>query len=264
MQLYAGTSGFSYPKWKGGFYPKDAKTDALLHHYALRLPSVEINNTFYRMPRENVVLGWKSQVPADFRFSMKASRRITHYAKLKDTEDSVQYLLQALSPLGPSLGVVLFQLPPQFQKDVGILKAFLSSMPESPRIALEFRHHSWFDDEVYGLLADAKAALVGGDGDDSLPALVPTTDFGYLRLRADAYDDAALSSWNARLASSGWRHAFVYFKHEGLGPRLAEQLIQLGGGAAAPAISQVAGNKPKRPGLKKTAPKPAKSKRKAR
>ncbi len=226
MKLYCGTSGFSYPKWKGRFYPKGTKTDALLQHYAERLPSVEINNTFYRMPRENVIQSWKAQVPDGFRFAMKASRRITHYAKLKGTEDDVQFLLQALAPLDRNLGVVLFQMPPQFQKNLEVLRAFLASLPASPRVAMEFRHRSWFDDDVYALLSDSKVALVGGDGDAALPELVSTTDFGYLRLRQDAYDVAALQQWNERLGKAGFSHAFVYFKHEVLGPHFAEQLLK--------------------------------------
>jgi uncharacterized protein YecE (DUF72 family) len=272
MKLYAGTSGFSYPKWKGGFYPKDAKTDALLQHYAARLPSVEINNTFYRMPRPNVVLGWKAQVATDFRFAMKASRRITHYAKLANTEDNVQFLLQALSPLDANLGAVLFQMPPPFQKDTAVLRAFLDNLPANPRVAMEFRHRSWFDDEVYALLSDAKVALVGGDGDDALPSIVPTTDFGYLRLRADAYDDDVLAQWYARIASAKWQHAFVFFKHEELGPTLAEKLIALGaerpdassGGSSNTSSAPEKARKSTRPGLKKAAPKPAKPRRKAK
>ncbi|MEZ4219753.1 MAG: DUF72 domain-containing protein [Polyangiaceae bacterium] len=250
MRLYAGTSGYSYPAWKGFFYPAEAKTDALLRHYAARLPSVEINNTFYRMPRSSVVEGWRGQVPADFRFAMKASRRITHFAKLRDCAEPLSYLLQGLEALGPTLGVVLFQMPPQFQKDVAVLEEFVAALPSELPVAMEFRHRSWFDDAVYGLLGARRIALVGGDGETDLPSLVPTANFGYLRLRLDEYDDAALDRWKARLEEAGFDHAFVFFKHEERGPHYALQML-----GAAPAAAAVAAA-PRRPGLKKAPAKP--------
>jgi uncharacterized protein YecE (DUF72 family) len=231
MRLRAGTSGFSCKEWKGPFYPEDLPDDEMLRYYAERLSTVEINNTFYRMPKRSVLEGWARKVPEDFVFVLKASRKITHYARLKEeAADSVQYLWEVARALGPHLGPVLFQLPPNLAKDVDRLLAFMSMLPEGLRAAFEFRHPSWFDDEVYDALRDGGQTLCLADSDDSdAPTLVPTTSWGYLRLRREEYTDHALRRWYAAIHAQPWNEAFVFFKHEdeGAAPRLALRLLSL-------------------------------------
>jgi len=236
MHSQVGTSGFSYAEWKGNFYPKGIKSGDMLAHYASRLSTVEVNNTFYRLPRPPLLEGWRAKTPDGFTFAVKASRRITHFKKLRETGDLLDYLFSNLLVLGPRLGPILFQLPPTVRVDVDLLRAFLADVaprvaeiPE-PRIVLEFRHTSWFTDEVYSVLADAGATLCGGDGDDEgrvPPPLVRTAPFAYVRLRNDAYSDAELSAWAGRLHDLGADEVFVYFKHEVQGPHLAERLQSL-------------------------------------
>jgi len=226
MHALIGTSGFSFDEWKGVFYPSELRAGQRLEYYASRLPAVEINNTFYRMPRPEMLAGWNSRVPESFRFAVKAPRRITHQQRLKGAEQSLNELMSACAALGEKLGPVLFQLPPFFKKDVGCLREFLS-VAQSGRPAFEFRHGSWFDDEVYETLGAAGAALVSGDPDDSpesLP-LVATAGWGYLRLRAPEYDDAALDRWAERILQQPWSEAFVFFKHEVQGPAFARALL---------------------------------------
>ncbi|MEZ4370894.1 MAG: DUF72 domain-containing protein [Polyangiaceae bacterium] len=226
MRVLSGTSGFSYKEWRGSFYPEDAAVNDLLRLYAERLPAVEINNTFYRMPKSSVVASWAEQVPEDFRFVIKASQRITHRQRLRDVDDSVAYLFKVIAILEARLGAVLFQLPPFLKKDVPLLKSFLAVLPPECKPVLEFRHPSWFCDEVYAALATGKAALCGGDLDaeTKAPPLVSTTDFGYLRMRREdsSYSEAELDEWAARVAEQRWSEAFVFFKHEVEGPMLAE------------------------------------------
>jgi uncharacterized protein YecE (DUF72 family) len=227
MQTLVGTSGFSFDEWKGVFYPPELRARERLDFYASRLPAVEINNTFYRMPRAEMLAGWTERVPLGFRFAIKAPRRITHQQRLKGAEQSLAQLMDACAVLGDKLGPILFQLPPFFKKDTGVLREFLSVV-HAGRAAFEFRHASWFDDEVYDVLGSGGAALVSGDPDDapeSLP-LVPTANWGYLRLRAPEYSDAALDSWAARIAQQAWGEVFVFFKHEVQGPAFAEALLQ--------------------------------------
>jgi uncharacterized protein YecE (DUF72 family) len=227
MHALVGTSGFSFDEWKGVFYPPELRAAERLEFYATRLPAVEINNTFYRMPRAEMLAGWNARVPGAFRFAIKAPRRITHQQRLKGAEESVRQLTSACGVLGDKLGPILFQLPPFLKKDAGALREFLS-LVRGGRPAFEFRHPSWFDDEVYQALADAGAALVSGDPDDapeSLP-LVPTAKWGYLRLRAPEYADDALDDWAARIAQQPWREVFVFFKHEVQGPAFARALLE--------------------------------------
>lgn len=225
MRLWAGTSGYSYEEWRGGFYPDDAKPADMLGLYARKLPCVEVNNTFYRMPKTSVVRAWADSVPDGFRFVIKASRRITHRSRLKNADDAVRYLFGALEPLGDKLGAILFQLPPTFRKDIERLERFLSDLPEC-RAAFEFRHDSWHCEEVYRLLGEHGAALVGGDDDEVEASLTSTAAWGYARLRRSDYDDAALDDWAHRLKAQPWTDAFVFFKHESLGPQLAGDLIE--------------------------------------
>jgi uncharacterized protein YecE (DUF72 family) len=227
MQALVGTSGFSFDEWKGVFYPPELRAKERLDFYATRLPAVEINNTFYRMPRSEMLAGWNGRVPPRFRFAIKAPRRITHQQRLKGAEQSLAQLMDACGVLGDKLGPILFQLPPFFKKDMGVLREFLGVV-RGARAAFEFRHASWFDDDVYEALGSGGAALVSGDPDDapeSLP-LVPTAKWGYLRLRAPEYSDAALDSWGARIAQQPWDEVFVFFKHEVQGPAFAQALQQ--------------------------------------
>jgi uncharacterized protein YecE (DUF72 family) len=236
MRLFVGTSGYAYKEWRGHFYPDDARPADMLRLYGERLPTVEINNTFYRMPSEKLLLDWAGQVPDDFSFALKASQRITHHARLKDAGDALAYLLHTATALGAKLGPTLFQLPPNLPKDTPRLADFLALLPPRWQAAFEFRHASWYADDVYEALRARGAALVVADADDTEPppAIVPTAGFGYVRLRRTAYDDEALRTWAARLAAQPWDRAWVFFKHEdeGAGPRLAQRLIDLAAAGA--------------------------------
>jgi uncharacterized protein YecE (DUF72 family) len=230
MNLCVGTSGFSYKEWKGSFYPEDLTAKAMLSYYAERLPAVEINNTFYRMPQQTMLENWLSQVPDSFRFSLKAPQRITHFKRLKETEEETKYFFNTVSVLGDGLGVVLFQLPPNMKKDLPRLEAFLESVPVESRAAFEFRHPTWFDDDILSLLQRGNRALCVSDTDD-LPAtrIDSTADWGYLRLRRVAYTEDDLVEWLKRIQTQNWSDAFVFFKHEdeGTGPKLASQFLGL-------------------------------------
>ena len=228
MRLFAGTSGFSYDEWEGSFYPADLPAKQRLPYYATRLNTVEINNTFYRTPKESVVAGWRAQVGGDFRFVIKASQRLTHHKRLKDCAEDLAFALGVYRALGERLGPVLFQLPPQSKKDVARLEEFLEHVPADIQAAFEFRNDSWFGEDVYGLLRAKGAALVLSDVDDAPePPLVPTARFGYLRLRRTEYSSDALARWLERVHAQGWDEAFVFFKHEdaGTGPRLAGEFL---------------------------------------
>ena len=230
--LFAGASGYSFKEWCGSFYPDKMKPDAMLHWYAQRLPTVEINNTFYRMPKTNVLENWVQTTPENFRFAIKASRRITHDARIKAdaARDSVDYLYRQLAALGAKLGAVLFQLPPNLKKDVARLRDFLQLLPAGHRAAFEFRNEAWFDDEVYGLLRDAQAALVLSEREDNAaPLLVQTAPWGYVRLRLEQYSDDELARWAERIAAAGWRETFVYFMHEPTAPGYAQTLLRAAG-----------------------------------
>jgi uncharacterized protein YecE (DUF72 family) len=224
-----GTSGYSYAEWKGNFYPEKMAAKDMLRFYAERFPTVEINNTFYRLPTEKVLSGWAEQVPESFTFVIKASKRITHDKRLKECGDLLTYLLQVTSTLGSRLGPLLFQLPPNFKKDVPRLKSFFDDMPERRRMAVEFRHASWFDDEVYDTLRAHGAALCVADtGEEPAAPLVATTDWGYLRLRREDFSDTDLCDWARRIREQPWSDAFVFLKHEeeGKGPKLAARLME--------------------------------------
>jgi len=233
MDLLVGTSGFSYVEWKGSFYPEGLKDAEMLTSYSERLSTVEINNTFYRMPAPALLEGWNHKVAEarQFAFALKAPKSITHISRLKDAADGTAYFLKVASTLGEHLGPILFQLPPFFKKDAGVLREFLATLPAGVSAAFEFRHPSWFDDETSTLLADKGAALVAGDPDEGDPLpLIATARFGYLRLRAASYDLAGLQAWHARIAAQPWQAAYVYLKHEVLGPAYAQGLQQLARG----------------------------------
>jgi uncharacterized protein YecE (DUF72 family) len=233
MNILVGTSGWSYKEWKGSFYPEKLPAEEMLRFYSTRFPTVEVNNSFYRIPSERVLAGWAEQVPAGFRFVLKASRRVTHNNRLKDEDGSLAYFLRAVNPLGERLGPTLFQLPPTFKKDVSRLQDFLGRLPRRWPAAIEFRHSSWFDDEVYDLLRARDVALVAVDEDQGEGAgapLVPTASWGYLRLRRTQYDPAALQSWATRIAAQAWKEAYVFLKHEEgspTGPGAAQEMKQV-------------------------------------
>jgi uncharacterized protein YecE (DUF72 family) len=230
VDLYVGTSGYSYKEWKGTFYPEDLSAKLMLHYYGERFRTVEINNTFYRMPKASVLETWTGEVPTDFRFVLKAPRQITHIKRLKDAEDSVSYLLEVAVVLREHLGPLLFQLPPFLKKDVPRLREFLALLPSQYRAAFEFRHQSWFDEEVFELLQGHRAALCIAEGLDDLEVpFAATADWGYLRLRQPDYDDGKLKTWVSRVREQDWQDAFIFFKHEdaGRGPQLAKRFLEL-------------------------------------
>lgn len=231
-KVFAGTSGFSYKEWKGKFYPDDLANSEMLAFYSERLPAVEINNTFYRLPRKDVLESWASSVPNSFRFVIKASRRITHFKRLKAPFDEVDYLLEAILTIANTLGAVLFQLPPNMKKDTERLSAFLENLPTEVPAAFEFRNESWFGEDVYEILRQHGRALVHADTDEKPVAeLVETADWGYLRLRRPAYDQEALEQWAGMISETKWKKAFAFFKHEddGAGPEMASRFRDLTG-----------------------------------
>jgi uncharacterized protein YecE (DUF72 family) len=231
MNLYVGTSGYSYPMWKGAFYPKDLPTSQMLRYYGGHFRTVESNDTFLSMPQESVLQARAGHVPADFRFALKAPQQITHRKRLMNVGDLVSQLFEVVAVLKKRLGPLLFQLPPNFKKDSARLRAFLELVPSRRRVAIEFRHPSWFDDEVFGLLHKRRAALcIAEEKDDLEVPFMATADWGYLRLRRPHYSDAEIKRWVKRVQKQKWRDAFVFFKHEdkGKGPRMAQRFLELG------------------------------------
>jgi len=230
MNLHVGTSGYSYKEWKGIFYPEDLPAKEMLAYYSRKLPAVEINNTFYRLPQPAMIEKWKEQVPAEFRFSIKATQRITHIKRLNNVAEETKYLLGTAALLQERLGVVLFQLPPNMKKDAERLRNFLSQLPAETRAAFEFRHESWFDGETFDLLRAKDCALVTSDTDvKPLSEIISTATWGYLRLRRVSYGENDLAEWMKRVKAQPWKNAFVFFKHEdeGTWPKLAAQFINL-------------------------------------
>jgi len=230
MNLHVGTSGYSYKEWKGSFYPEDLPAKEMLAYYSRRLPAVEINNTFYRLPQPAMVENWRDQVPETFRFSVKATQRITHIKRLQNCADETKYLIETASLLGDRLGVILFQLPPNSKKDAGRLSDFVALLPKDKRAAFEFRHESWLDDEVIDLLQTNNRALVVSDTDEKpLTEIISTADWGYLRLRQTNYESSDLVEWMKRVKDQKWNDAFIFFKHEdeGKGPQMAKRFLDL-------------------------------------
>lgn len=230
MRLHVGTSGYSYDQWEGSFYPEGMKAEDRLAHYGERFGTVEINNTFYRMPKREVVERWAAAVPSTFQFVIKASRRITHQGRLKEQEvsDSVAYLLGQLEPLGEKRGPLLFQTPPYLRKGVDRLRAFVALLPPGVRAAFEFRHHSWDDPEIHAIVSEGGHALCAAEheaGAQEVP-LVKTGSWGYVRLRDPDYDDDQLRRWVERIAET-WDEAFVFFKHEQTGPQLVNRMTAI-------------------------------------
>jgi uncharacterized protein YecE (DUF72 family) len=229
MQLLAGTSGFSYKEWLGKFYPEKLPATEMLRFYAGHFATVEINNTFYRMPAEAMLARWAEEVPGSFAFTLKAPRRITHELRLKECETHVAEFLRRAQALGGKLGPVLFQLPPFLKKDLPRLRDFLALLPAGRPVAFEFRNDSWQDEEVYDALRSKSAMLCYTDTDaGASPPVVVTADSAYLRLRRTHYEDAELGDWAGRIAALPLARAYVYFMHEddALGAVFARKLLE--------------------------------------
>ncbi len=230
MRLLAGTSGFAFKEWKGSFYPADLKDDGMLGFYAGKFPTVEINNTFYRLPKEKVLLDWAAQVPESFTFAIKASQRITHFARLKaESADALGFLLKNTVSLGSKLGPILFQCPPNLKKDIARLRAFLALLPGDRKFTIEFRNESWFDDEVFGALRERDIPLCVTEQPEFASPVVATATWGYARLHRLDYDAAALGEWAKRIAGQPWSDAYVYFKHDegvGSGPPAVRTFVE--------------------------------------
>ena len=230
MNLYAGASGYSYKEWKGRFYPEDLAAKDMLRYYAAKLPAVELNNTYYRLPQRDMIENWKAQVPENFRFSVKASQRITKVKRLKDAMPETKYMLDVVSALDDRLGAIFYRMPEDMENDLKRLASFLKQLPPQPRAVFDFRHPSWFDDDVRDLLRSENRALCISDTDE-LPVsrIDKTADWGYVRLRRVNYSTADLRDWISRMKDQDWKTAFVFFKHEdeGTGPRLAAEFINL-------------------------------------
>jgi uncharacterized protein YecE (DUF72 family) len=226
--LWIGTSGYSYPEWKGSFYPETISPKKMFAYYAERLSSVEINHTFRAMPEASVIAGWAAAAPEGFRYSLKAPQQITHHKRLVGAEAPLLELLAGARLLGRKLGVVLFQLPPNLKKDTEKLGDFLALLPGDVRAAFEFRHASWHDDAVYELLRRKNAALCIADSEALATPAVATADFGYFRLRDEGYKRADIKRWSQVIHANAaaWKETFVHFKHEetGKGPAFAVML----------------------------------------
>jgi len=228
--IYVGTSGYSYKEWKGSFYPENIPAKDMLAYYAARLQAVELNNTFYRLPQQSMVEAWKAQVPDNFRFTIKAPQSITHFRRLKDAAVVTQTVIETVSALEDRFGAVLFRLPEDMEKDLGRLEKFLKDLPADTRAAFEFRHASWFDDEVLALLRSEKRAFCISDRDEMpMNHIDKTADWGYVRLRRVNYSKSDLAKWVKRVRAQDWKDTFVFFKHEdeGTGPKLAAQFVAL-------------------------------------
>ncbi len=230
MKIYAGTSGFGHAEWKGKFYPEKIRPGDMLRFYAERLGTVEINNTFYHMPSEKMLLSWAAQVRSDFIFAIKAPQVITHIKQLKHVFEEIERLFKSLSVLEGKQGPVLFQFPKSFRADAALLREFLSLLPRDSRPAFEFRSPTWHTEQVLGLLADKACSLCIADTDEqAVEQIISTADWGYLRLRRSDYNDADLAIWAERILSQQWERAFVFFKHEddAKGPELAMRFMRL-------------------------------------
>jgi uncharacterized protein YecE (DUF72 family) len=230
MTLYVGTSGYSYKEWKGSFYPDKISPKEMLGYYASRLHAVELNNTFYRMPKPEMIESWKSQVPDNFRFSVKAPQTITHFRRLKDAAPQTRIMLKTVAALDQRLGAVIFRLPEEMKKDLKRLESFLKVLPVDTPAVFDFRHPTWFDDEVVELLRSQKRVFCVSDIEE-LPEsyTFKTADWGYVRLRRERYTEAELVRWVKRIKAQKWNDTYVFFKHEdeGTGPTLAAQFVAL-------------------------------------
>ena len=231
MRPWIGTSGFQYPEWKGGFYPEKMPVAKMLAYYAERFATTEINYTFRQIPKETTVAKWVEGTPEHFRFTFKAPQKVTHFAKLRNCGETMRHFHEVMLGLGEKRGAVLLQLPPDFQKNLETLAAFLGDLPEGMKAAFEFRHQSWFADEVYDLLRAHNAALCLAESEDLVTPREVTADFGYLRLRREDYTREDLADWAkfVKKQKTRWNDVFIYFKHEeqGVGPVFAARMREL-------------------------------------
>jgi uncharacterized protein YecE (DUF72 family) len=231
MNIWIGTSGFQYAEWKGNFYPEDLSAAKMLPYYAERLNTTEINYTFHRIPAPKTIENWNKLTPAKFRFALKAPQKITHWSKLRDCADTLRYFYDVVSGLGEKLGPVLFQLPPNFKKDALLLADFVNGFPDGMRAAFEFRHESWFGDDVWEIFKSRNIALCIAETEDFATPKVVTADYGYLRLRRADYTKIDIGRWAdfVREQNGNWSDAFIYFKHEeaGAGPKFARQMMEI-------------------------------------
>ncbi len=230
-RLHVGTSGYNFPEWKGSFYPPKLPSAKWLEYYAQQLGTVEINYTFYRMPNAKTVAGWDAATPESFTFVLKAPQRITHIARLRNVDEPLRVFLETVRKLRTKLGPVLFQLPPNYKKDFARLSDLLTQFPSDVRAACEFRHASWWSDDVYDLLRSTNTALCIADTEEGTTPEVATADFGYVRLRDEGYSEEGLRQWQQKIQALGsaWTDAYVFFKHEekGVGPKLAREFMRL-------------------------------------
>jgi len=228
-EIRIGASGFSYKEWVGGFYPPKTQGTKMLSYYAARLPTVEINYTFRAMPKPSMLEGWVEKTPSNFRFALKAPQRITHFARLRGIQDTLDYFIETAGRLGERLGPVLFQLPPDFARDDTVLADFLGQIQGRLRAAFEFRHKSWLEDDVFRLLEQNNAALCIAETEKLATPVLATAQHAYLRLRLENYDETALQGWAQHLKALAGKteEIFVYFKHEAAAPHLAARLSEL-------------------------------------
>jgi uncharacterized protein YecE (DUF72 family) len=230
MAVWVGTSGYNYPEWKGSFYPEKLPAARMLPYYAERFDTVEVNYTFYRMPNEKILAGWSSQTPANFRLTLKAPKRITHDARLRDCQEPLNRFLDVAGTLGQKLGAILFQLPPFFKKDLDVLDGFIAMLPADLCATFEFRHASWHDPEVFARLKARNLALRIADSEKASTPLELTADYAYFRLRDEGYTPDDIAGWakTIREKTAACREVFVYFKHEekGIGPQFAQLLLE--------------------------------------
>jgi uncharacterized protein YecE (DUF72 family) len=237
-RLLVGTSGYNFPEWRGNFYPPKLASAKWLEYYAQQLGTVEINYSFYRMPNAKTIDGWNAATPESFTFVLKAPQRITHIARLRNIDEPLRIFLEVIRKLNAKLGAVLFQLPPNYKKDLSRLGDLLTQFPTDVRAACEFRHASWWSDDVYDLLRSTNTALCIADTEAGTTPLVATANFGYIRLRDEGYDEAGLREWMTKVQALGsaWTDAFIFFKHEekGIGPKLAREFLQMAPGTARP------------------------------
>ena len=238
MKAWVGTSGYNYPEWRGNFYPEKMPAAKMLAYYGQAFDTVEINYTFYRMPNAKLLGGWDHETPAGFRLTLKAPKRITHIAKLRDCAELLQYFLKTAGTLGPKLGAILFQLPPYFRRDLAVLDGFLDILPSGCCAAFEFRHASWMEPDVFGRLRARNLALCVADSEKFSTPVEITASYGYFRLRDEGYTPADLGRWAEviRASSAACSDVYVYFKHEeaGKGPQFARRLLEALGEAPAP------------------------------
>jgi uncharacterized protein YecE (DUF72 family) len=228
--IWIGTSGYNYPEWKGSFYPDDLPAAKMLPYYAARFPTVEINYTFYRMPNEKLVAGWAAQTPSPYKLTLKAPRRITHDSRLRNVAPHLSGFCEVAGTLGDKLGALLFQLPPNFKKDLPTFDAFLAELPPKVCAAFEFRHVSWLDEEIFERLSSRNLALCIADSEKMSAPVRVTADYAYFRLRDEGYTPADIERWSETIAreTASCREVFVYFKHEeeGKGPEFARLLME--------------------------------------